>query len=281
MVHTSVCSCSSGIKGLPDISPVKAVKSKPSSKKSFIGLLPSSAATATSSSITAMASCVEDPSINLKVEMADSELRMDQADAKMLVKSECRVGSQDPLGAKASKHWKCGQCKAVFDTGPGLLQHLEAFRSAKIKCYVCHATFTDMSSLTEHSQSVHKQDPARIKEDSKLDVKKEELDRKVFVPNDIGEFVCDMCDRAFKDRDMLQKHLACHFETKPFECLECGKRFAKEKLLKEHMRRHAGVKNFTCMYCPKSFMASNKLREHVRKVNHQRKCFVAASGIYN
>ena len=266
MVHNSVCS-SSLVASKSLLGSLKAVKSKPSFKKSFLGLLPTSTATSTSSITTA--TCVEDPSIRLKIEVNDNELRMDIKDAKMLaVKTEGRAGKQDPLGAKSSKHWKCGQCKAVFDSGPGLLKHLEAFRSAKIKCFTCHATFQEMSALTEHAKNIHKLHPTKIKEDGSMDVTmKEELDRKVFVPNELGEYICDMCDRAFKSRDMLQKHMACHFEVKPYECLECGKRFGKETHLREHTKRHNGTKNFSCMYCPKSFMAANKLREHIRKVN--------------
>ena len=47
------------------------------------------------------------------------------------------------------------------------------------------------------------------------------------LPNENGEYVCETCDRAFRDKEMLGKHLSCHDEEKPHECLECGKKFAK------------------------------------------------------
>ena len=39
--------------------------------------------------------------------------------------------------------------------------------------------------------------------------------------------MCETCDRAFRDKEMLGKHMSCHDEEKPHECLECGKKFAK------------------------------------------------------
>jgi len=84
------------------------------------------------------------------------------------------------------------------------------------------------------------------------------------LPNENGEYVCDRCDRAFKTKDMLSKHAACHEEEKPYECLECGKKFARPGLLRDHRRRHFEKGAFECSYCQKKFFTPNKLREHVR-----------------
>ena len=53
--------------------------------------------------------------------------------------------------------------------------------------------------------------------------------------------MCETCDRAFRDKEMLGKHLSCHDEEKPHECLECGKKFAKACLLRDHRKRHFEV----------------------------------------
>ena len=79
------------------------------------------------------------------------------------------------------------------------------------------------------------------------------------LPNANGEYTCDRCDRAFKDKELLFRHAACHDEEKPFECLECGKKFAKAGLLRDHRKRHFEVGAFECGYCKKRFYTPNKV----------------------
>ena len=79
------------------------------------------------------------------------------------------------------------------------------------------------------------------------------------LPNSNGEYTCDRCDRAFKDKELLFRHAACHDEEKPFECSECGKKFAKAGLLRDHRKRHFEVGAFECGWCKKRFYTPNKV----------------------
>ena len=181
------------------------------------------------------------------------------------LKQEPSVASQNPLGAQ-SKHWKCGPCKMVFETGPQLLDHLDAIKRSKIKCVACHLIYDDRKDLIAHRRKDHPADLLRLKFDPESEPKDEPmvLDEKMYEANAIGEYVCDTCDRAFKDKELLIKHLSCHMETKPHECLECGKKFTKPNLLREHKKRHFEDGTFQCNYCNKKFFTPNKLREHIR-----------------
>ena len=178
---------------------------------------------------------------------------------------EHTVATQNPLGSQ-SKHWKCGQCKVVYETGPQLLEHLEQIKRAKIKCLPCHLVFEDRKDLMNHRRKDHPADLLRLKYDPDGEVidEPEVIDEKVYLPNAIGEYVCDFCDRAFTEKDMLMKHLTCHFDEKPHECLECGKKFHKANQLREHKKRHFEEGNFQCNFCNKKFFSPNKLREHLR-----------------
>merc|ERR1719220_1585666 len=181
------------------------------------------------------------------------------------LKQEPSVASQNPLGAQ-SKHWKCGPCKMVFETGPQLLDHLDAIKRSKIKCATCHLIYDDRKDLIAHRREEHPADLLRLKFDPESEPKDEPmvLDEKMYEANAIGEYVCDTCDRAFKEKALLIKHLSCHMETKPHECLECGKKFTKANLLREHKKRHFEDGTFQCNYCNKKFFTPNKLREHIR-----------------
>jgi len=181
------------------------------------------------------------------------------------LKQEPSVATQHPLGAQ-SKHWKCGQCKLVYESGPQLLEHLDLIKRSKIKCVPCHIVFEDRKDLIAHRRKDHPADLIRLKFDPEKEPKDEGelLDEKVYLPNAIGEYVCDTCDRAFTDKDLLMKHMSCHVELKPHECLQCGKKFSKANLLREHRKRHFEEGNFQCNFCQKKFFTPNKLREHIR-----------------
>ena len=188
-----------------------------------------------------------------------------ESDIKPSLKQEASVATQNPLGSQ-SKHWKCGQCKVVFESGPELLKHLEWIKRAKIKCIPCHVVFVDRAELLQHRKTEHPNDFLNLKFEPNSDVidEPEQREEKVYLPNEIGEYVCDVCDRAFKDKEMLLKHLSCHIEEKPHECLECGKKFTKANQLKEHRKRHFEEGNYECQFCNKKFFSPNKLREHIR-----------------
>ena len=163
--------------------------------------------------------------------------------------------STQPALGGTGDNWKCSQCKVVFETGPQLMEHLELMRSSEHKCSSCHIIFDDRKMLLVHRRSFH---PTSAK------IKSEPATPRDVLPNENGEYVCDQCDRAFKDKELCIKHMSCHDEAKPHECLECGKKFAKATLLREHRRRHFEVGSFECTYCQKRFFSPNKLREHER-----------------
>ena len=53
-------------------------------------------------------------------------------------------------------------------------------------------------------------------------------------------FTCNVCNRSFGYKHVLQNHERTHTGEKPFECKECHKRFTRDHHLKTHMRLHTG-----------------------------------------
>ncbi len=213
---------------------------------------------------------------NAKMEVDEDEEGEDQSMRPIKlepeVKSELLDSNSQPvlggLGGQDGKepgHWKCNQCRAVFENGPQLLEHLDQVRNAEHNCPACHLIFDDRKLLLLHRRKFHPATGAAASATAtKIKSEPPPTALEDVMPNENGEFVCDKCDRAFKDRDLLGKHMACHDEERPFECLECGKKFSKASLLRDHRRRHFEVGQFECGYCHKRFYTPNKLREHVR-----------------
>ncbi|CAH1734170.1 unnamed protein product [Chironomus riparius] len=77
-------------------------------------------------------------------------------------------------------------------------------------------------------------------------------------------FTCQICNRSFGYKHVLQNHERTHTGEKPFECSECHKRFTRDHHLKTHMRLHTGEKPYSCSHCDRQFVQVANLRRHLR-----------------
>lgn len=55
-----------------------------------------------------------------------------------------------------------------------------------------------------------------------------------FEHSDKKKFVCDVCDKDFKDPSALSAHKKIHSSVRPFQCRECARRFVTAAQLRVH-----------------------------------------------
>lgn len=86
---------------------------------------------------------------------------------------------------------------------------------------------------------------------------------------------CAVCNKLFKERHKLKRHMMIHTGEKPYPCHFCGKAFSLEYNLNTHIRVHTGEKPFECEIsgCGKKFTQSGNLKTHM-KTNHSNANFV-------
>ena len=75
---------------------------------------------------------------------------------------------------------------------------------------------------------------------------------------------CDLCAKAFLQKESYKNHIRRHKGEKPFSCEFCSKAFTEVWALKKHKRLHTGERPYKCKHCPKAFADSSNLTKHAK-----------------
>lgn len=134
----------------------------------------------------------------------------------------------------------CDVCKKSFRDKTTLTFHLLHHVKSKYRCDICFSSFVHKKSLENH-HLVH----GRL-------------------------YKCEMCDREFKKKSNMKKHLQLvHLKLELFVCEICARTFKYSRSYIEHKRKHTGERPFKCDFdsCDKSFTTTKQKRLHVN-VHH-------------
>nr|CAH8860678.1 unnamed protein product [Trichobilharzia regenti] len=85
-------------------------------------------------------------------------------------------------------------------------------------------------------------------------------------------FDCCECDRRFKSKSVLRRHVRVVHEGVTYPCEQCGKSFSRKWNLKQHINSVHERQIFQCDNCEKSFSSKNILLRHVRS-SHEGVCY--------
>lgn len=79
-------------------------------------------------------------------------------------------------------------------------------------------------------------------------------------------FECSECQKKFKVKSSLAKHMLIHSDVKDFSCADCGKMFKSKALLDRHVYVHV-KKPYKCTICLKLFRYMRSRDYHMNTVH--------------
>ncbi|XP_049421610.1 histone-lysine N-methyltransferase PRDM9-like [Epinephelus fuscoguttatus] len=88
-------------------------------------------------------------------------------------------------------------------------------------------------------------------------------------PQQAGEtadrpYTCSICNKNFRIKSILTRHMKTHTGEKPYSCSVCGKSFIQRSYLQTHMNSHSGQKPHTCSFCGRGFTQVGNMNAHIR-----------------
>ncbi|TKS69992.1 Zinc finger protein [Collichthys lucidus] len=88
-------------------------------------------------------------------------------------------------------------------------------------------------------------------------------------PQQAGEkadrpYACSVCNKNFRIKSILTRHMKTHTGEKPYSCSVCGKSFIQRSYLQTHMNSHSGQKPYTCSFCGRGFTQVGNMNAHIR-----------------
>ncbi|XP_033846562.1 zinc finger protein 184-like [Periophthalmus magnuspinnatus] len=147
------------------------------------------------------------------------------------------------------------QLKTERDTGMSSASDLEEDWTAPLSCSDAQM---DTEAFGHSNHQVHIGDTAA--EDS-------DLSPEPRTSGDVSKrkkHQCYFCQKIFKSKKGLQRHIRIHTGDKPYSCPVCDRRFAQLSGLTVHKRTHTQEQPYSCSVCMKKFSQSCNLQRHMR-----------------
>jgi len=194
-----------------------------------------------------------------------------------------------PKGPLPQSQFICQLCQEVYTDPFSLAQHkCSGIQHTEYRCPECDKVFSCPANLASHRRwhrprSPHEKKPAPVQtssprdqlanspktaaEDSKIGLTATESEMRPSSPvgNSQGQFVCEVCNKTFRRKAYLRKHMNNHNDDRPYPCQYCGKVFRSLTNRAKHVLNHAvGPKTFICNVCGNGFANKGSLDRHAR-----------------
>lgn len=104
----------------------------------------------------------------------------------------------------------CDVCGKMIRSRTALKQHMKSHQEKKFECQQCGVKAPNQNTLKRHMDHIH---------------------------NQVRNFVCPQCGKAFYRQYVLNIHLRTHSGDTPYVCDVCQRRFVHRRIYVDHMRK--------------------------------------------
>lgn len=176
----------------------------------------------------------------------------------------------------ANRHWRCTICNYVSDFLYRCVQHIqkdhkdvvdriEANVNESFGCHLCQASLKPFDCFVHHVKNEHKaKTPHQCTQCGEILVSAFRLKTHIVRKHsDLRPYICDVCDKSFKEKYTLFQHILIHIGRKSYVCqvTGCGADFSYASGLRQHVSLHHNEeKRFECGECGKIFKLGNHLK---------------------
>lgn len=150
----------------------------------------------------------------------------------------------------SSTEHRCTECGSGFTEARRLKNHMKVHLERQFECTVCGKKLLKQSSLNVHMKIHERKDAEKLgcEEDIiLLKCRREGCEERFSNSGDlweheveceeVGRFICDICEERIEGFDDLQRHEDDHLE-RYVDCRICGETFYCEKTVERHWRTH-------------------------------------------
>lgn len=166
--------------------------------------------------------------------------------------------------------FSCDHCEMKFKRKTKLKAHMDRIHLGvykKYPCHLCEKIFNTSVALNYHLVGHTDECNFKCSSCDRLFKHKSLLSRHikiVHMKQHFRRFNCKNCDKVFEKRKLLNQHIIQdHNEELPFKCNVCNRCLSSAYCLKTHLKTHSDTKEFVCTYCGKGFHKIHNLNEHI------------------
>ncbi|CAF4913224.1 unnamed protein product [Pieris macdunnoughi] len=155
----------------------------------------------------------------------------------------CHIQCKDKqaLASHRRRHrvrWRCVVCGGCWSRASVAADHVHRHHAGPTPthtCNMCGHRDTTLGKLRNHIKKAHS-----------------------------GQHKCELCDKVFRDKTSLRKHLFIHSGVKEYSCSECGKQFLFKKAMEIHLVTHQSPAYMYCYQCDMTFKNQMSYNQHMK-----------------
>uniref|UniRef100_A0A8C2EI12 Zinc finger and AT hook domain containing n=1 Tax=Cyprinus carpio TaxID=7962 RepID=A0A8C2EI12_CYPCA len=191
---------------------------------------------------------------HLRIHTNEKPFKCPQCDYASAIKANLSVHMRKHTGEKFS----CELCSFHCLSKGHLKVHVErVHKKIKQHCRFCKKKYSDVKNLLKHIRETHDMNDKKVQDSyNEYSLQTREGKRQLL-------YICQICNRKFKNELERDRHMMVHGKERPFGCELCDHGSTKFPALQAHIRKHPFI--YVCAICQEKFVSSVRLRSHLRE----------------